>query len=193
MVDLQLLEPSARCLFVSSSFSSSFFLARCDTGNVLCTHIRLNPSITQWQWWKKEEIRSFSFFFLLLLAFLKAILSNEKNSSFYSFNQPTRFSLLSFLLFFLVRCTCCMPTSTNQEKLSCHRLGREKESNLLTEETSDGGKSEFHLHSQLVLGPAARRSSYWYSNKHTTILCSSFVFFFSSIITAYSAVDFSFS
>jgi len=105
---------------------------------------------------KNEEIRSFFFFSSLP----KGHSIQSKKFKFLLLQSTNPFFLLSFFSFFLVRCTCCMHTYTNKEKLSCHRLGIEKESNSLTEEASDGGKSEFHLHSKLTLVPAAILSLY---------------------------------
>jgi hypothetical protein len=149
MVDLQLIGPSAICLFVFFDYHFLFFyFFFCSMWHRKClvyTHtIRsINHAMaTMKNEEKKRKTKKsdHSFFFSSLP---KGHSIQSKKFKFLLLQSTNPFSSL-FL--FLVRCTCCMHTYTNKEKLSCHRLGIEKESNSLTEEASDGGKSEFHLH-----------------------------------------------
>jgi len=179
MVDLQLIGPSAICLFVSFDYHFLFF--SCYMWHRKClvyTHtIRsINHAMATTKKKIKKKKSDHSFFILLP----KGHSIQSKKFKFLFLQSTNPFSSLSFFFsFFLVRCTCCMHTYTNKEKLSCHRLRLEKESNFLTEEASDGGKSEFHLHSKLA--PATILSLYWYSNKHTTILSSPIFFSFQAL------------
>ena len=85
----------------------------------------------------------------------------------------------------------------NKEKLSCHRLGREKASNFLTEEEEalDGGKSEFHLHAKLAPALSAIPFSLLYSidiqiNIERFSVVLAFAFLFKLLVREDFSVDF---
>jgi hypothetical protein len=79
-----------------------------------------------------------------------------------SIHQPV-FSF-SLLLYVCIRkkknLSCHHRAHIEEEKKKKREKEKERERDSLTEEASDGGKSEFHLHSKLARVPAAILSSY---------------------------------
>jgi hypothetical protein len=128
------------CLFDYQFF---FFLYICDTGNVLCTYIRLDPSITQWQRRKastKKKKKKKSDHILFFLP--KGHSIQSKKCDFLLLQSTNPFSSFSLSLSLsIVRCTCCVRTHTQikkKEKLSCHRLYTHREREQLLDRRSIG-------------------------------------------------------